>query len=243
MEILVKENILMRDLIRKTVNGALGRFGYVLRRKHDPSKLLGTVKFATVIDGGANIGEYSAKMRLAFPNAEIHAFEPTPQLFRGIRQRFAGDHKTVCHEQALGDKCGTATFHLTQDTFSSSLLEETEKLASQRVGTVDVSVTTLDAWAGNRTIPRPALLKLDLEGNELAALRGGEKALAQIDYLEIETTFVKVRSGQPTFKEILNFMDDHGFELIDMYPGIVDSRAGRTVWADALFAKRVPPPE
>lgn len=233
----------MRDLIRKIVNGALGRFGYVLRRKHDPSKVLGAVKFATVIDGGANIGEYSAKMRLTFPNAEIHAFEPTPQLFQGLRQRFAGDHKTACYDQALGDKCGTAAFHLTQDTFSSSLLDETEKLCTHRVGTVAVSVTTLDAWAGDRTICRPVLLKLDLEGNELAALRGGEKVLAQIDYVEIETTFVKVRSGQPTFKEILDFMDDHGLELIDMYPGIVDARAGRTVWADALFARRVPSPE
>jgi FkbM family methyltransferase len=181
-------------------------------------------------------------MRGDFPNAEIHAFEPTPKLFHGIKERFGGDDKTHCYELALGDEDGTAIFHVTQDTVSSSLLEEVGNGTSGLGEAVTVSVTKLDSWARNRTIRRPALLKLDIEGNELAALRGAEKVLPQIDYIELETTFVMVRRGQPTFREILNFLYDRGFELIDVYPGILDSKTGRSNWADALFARQAPSP-
>ena len=230
----------MRNLIRRAVNGTLGLWGYEFRRKHKDIQVLGAVGFATIIDGGANIGGYSVMMRSAAPNAMIHAFEPTPKLFQELSRRFAADDAITCYNQALGDKCSTAAFHLTPDTVSSSLLEETDEGLRQSREVVTVPVITLDAWADGRTIQRPALLKLDLEGNELAALRGAEKLLTQIDYVELETTFPKVRYGQPAFKEILIFMDDHGFDFIDIYPGILDIQTGRSMWADALFARRAP---
>ena len=228
----------MRDLIRGAVNGTLRKYGYEVRRRHESRGLLRQVAFATIIDGGANVGEYAAIMRGDFPDAEIHAFEPTPKLFQGMKERFEGDAKISCYELALGEEDGTATFHLTPDTVSSSLLEEAEIGASGPIEVVTVSVTKLDAWARNLTIRRPALLKLDIEGNELAALRGAEKVLPQIDFIELETTFVKARHGQPTFREIINFLNDRGFELIDVYPGILDSKTGRANWAYALFARQ-----
>ena len=230
----------MRNLIRAVVNGTLQKYGYEVRRRHESKGFLRQVKFATVIDGGANVGDYAAKMRGDYPCAEIHAFEPTPKLFQGLKQRFAGDAKISCYDLALGDEDGSATFHVTHDTVSSSLLEEAEAGSYGLNEAVTVSVKRLDTWASNLTISRPALLKLDIEGNELAAMRGAEKVLSQIDYIELETTFVSARIGQPTFREILNFLNDHDFELIDVYPGILDSKTGRANWADALFARRAP---
>lgn len=55
----------MRSLIRTSINGTL-RFGLELRRKHDIEAKLEAVQFGTVIDGGANVGDYAAcRMREA----------------------------------------------------------------------------------------------------------------------------------------------------------------------------------
>lgn len=221
------------------MNGTLGRYGLELRRKHDIEAVLGAANFATVIDGGANVGDYAAKVRARLPDAQIHCFEPTPRLFQDISRRFADDNKITCHEQALSDSDGKVAFRITEDQYSSSLLEQTDRLATVPEQVVAVQSTALDTWAANRTIRRPALLKLDVEGNELAALRGAQKLLEQIDYVELETIFAELRKGQPEFRDILNFLHDRGFVLVDIYPGVLDPATGFSVWADAVFARRM----
>ncbi len=228
----------MRGFLRKTVNGFLGRFGYEFRRKHTSEGVLSSINFRTIIDGGANVGKYSEEMRAKYPAAEIFAFEPTPRLFRGLRRRFANEGRIVCYAEALGERKETAVFHVTVDSVSSSLLEQTEPVAEAATEAVEVQVVTLNDWAAGRVIARPARLKLDIEGNELAALRGAVKLLSQIDFVELETTFRNVRRGQPTLRELLNFMHEHQFDLVDIYPGILDATTGRADWADVLFAKR-----
>ncbi len=198
---------------------------------------MANVKLELIIDGGANVGEYAVGMRKHYPHAEIHSFEPTPELFKNLQARFAADKKIQCYGQALSDTEGTAQFRVTPNTVSSSLLEDADSAPNGSGSVVSVPLTTLDTWAGGRTIPRPSLLKLDIEGNELAALRGAKKLLKQIDYIELEITFPLLRCGQPTLREILNFLDDYGFDLIDVYPGILDPKTGRSNWADVLFAR------
>ncbi len=228
----------MRAFIRGAVNGTLGRYGYEVRRKHEASDFLGLVNMGTVIDGGANLGHYTVKVRSQYPEAEIHLFEPTPTLFQGLRTRFAGDKKITCHELALSDSVGIEQFHVSSDPFSSSLLEESSSPSDRGGQTVNVQVTTLDAWFRGRQIQRPLLLKLDVEGKELAALRGAEKLLQQVDYILLEVIFLKLRLGQPTFRDILIFLDDRGFDLVDVYPETLDPQSHRSIWADALFARR-----
>jgi FkbM family methyltransferase len=227
----------MRQLIRRVLDTLLAPLGLEVRRKHDSEQIICAVQFATVIDGGANVGGYAAKIRAAMPAAEIHAFEPTPDLFRGLQQRFAADAKIACYDNALSDKSEQVTFHISDNPYASSLLEDTETSASPSKA-VTVQAIALDDWAREHEVRRPALLKLDIEGNELSALRGAEELLKQIDYVELETTFVKARRGQPEFRDILNFLNDRGFDFIDIFPGIVDPTTHRSTWADAVFQRR-----
>jgi FkbM family methyltransferase len=155
-----------------------------------------------------------------------------------LRSRFAGDAQVSVHDNAIGGNIGNADFHITSDTVSSSLLQSTGENSEGRQEIASVSVTTLDHWIEGRDIRRPALLKLDIEGSELAALRSGQNLLKNIDFVEMETTFVNARIGQPAFKELLDFMDEQGFELFDVYPGILDKHTGRANWADVLFARK-----
>ncbi len=228
----------MRNLLRRVVNQTLNTCGYQVQRLHQPVRALASVAFSTVIDGGANVGEYSRDIRNRYPEALIFAFEPVPEIFDRLKRNLAGDEKTECYNQALGAAPGRAEFQVFADGFSSSLLAQTDWSGNQKpVRTIVVEVTTLDEWARDKLVRRPALLKLDLEGCELAALRGGRQILNSIDFIELETTFPKIREGQPTLRELINFLHDYQFELMDVFPGIMDAQSGLSNWADVLFGK------
>lgn len=228
----------MRQALRRVINGTLGQLGYEVRRKHESEQFLRGRDLGTIVDGGANVGNYTAKMRAMFPSADIHLFEPTPALQNGLRERFASDPKVHCYGQALGSEVGTAMFSVAADSVSSSLLEEGKAGGHSVASVVSVPVTTLNEWARDREFRRPIHVKLDLEGNELNALRGANDFLKQVDSLELEVAFVEVRRGQPTLRQILDFTEDNGFSLIDVYPGVADGKTGLSTWADGLFSRR-----
>jgi FkbM family methyltransferase len=232
--------MMLKSLLGRLINGALASSGRELRRKHDPSALLRTIGLATVIDGGANDGGFASCIREVSPSAAIHSFEPVPWLYKALADRFKGDGNFCSYALALGEANHEAEFEINTDSYSSSLLPIDDDAAAffpglNRSSVIRVPVTTLDTWATDRDLPRPLLLKLDLEGNELAALRGATQLLKQVDYILAEINFVLLRQGQPSFHEVEKFLAEHGFEVMDVYPGHQDKRTGRSIWSDVLF--------
>jgi FkbM family methyltransferase len=233
---------MIRRILREAASTLLGRFGREIRKKHEPWGELQGAGIATIIDGGANDGTGAVRFRELFPNAEIHSFEPLPHLFGELKTCLNGDSRFFPYEVALGDRVSKATLEVNSDPYSSSLIpmaaEGTAFAPKMRgISCIDVNVTTLDQWASGRKLPGPLLLKLDLEGYELAALRGAEEFLSQADYVLIEVSFVLLRAGQPTFSEIHGFLESRGFRMIDVFPGPhLDAATGRALWADVLFA-------
>lgn len=122
-----------------------------------------------VFDVGANKGEFtSVFMGLG---ATVVAVEPNPALADRLRRRF---RRAVVVEAAVGATEGTAALHLGADTNYSTVSERWRAVAEERNrlsgAVVQVPVTTLDALIAK--YGHPAFVKLDIEGNELAALSG-----------------------------------------------------------------------
>lgn len=235
---------MLTSSIKRAINSLLSPVGLEIQRKHTPSALLKSAHLATIIDGGANDGGFASQARAICPNAKIYSFEPVPWIHAKLISTFKADHRFVAYELALGDKEGTRELEINTCQYSSSLLPmrtdavEVLPMIGPTAKRIMVKTTTLDQWTNGKDLPRPLLLKLDLEGNELAALHGAYNFLNGVDYVLVEISFVCIRDGQPNFQQILNFLDDSGFELMDVYPGIMDRRTARAVWADALFARR-----
>lgn len=231
------------------INYILRFAGLQLSRKHEPDILLRSAHLATIIDGGANDGGFASKARAIAPNATIHSFEPVPWIYAKLASVFKSDVRFHAYKLALSDAEDDREFEINADKYSSSLLPM--RTAAQQVlatiGPTDkrirVEITTLDQWAQGKELTRPMLLKLDLEGNELAALRGATRLLNEVDFVLTEINFILLRDGQPTFRELADFLADRGFDLIDVYPGIMDKRTGQAVWADFLFGRKLSTPE
>lgn len=195
---------------------------------------------ATVIDIGANRGQFSLTARHLFPAARIVAFEPLPGPAARYREVFASDPAVQLHQLAIGPEPGEALIHVAGRDASSSLLPIGE-LQGQRypgtgeVATLPVRVARLDAVVGAGGLPRPALLKLDVQGFELAALRGCEP-LERFDWIYAELAFVELYRDQPLAHEVIGFLAGRGFGLHDIN-NLEADHAGHAIQGDFLFRR------
>ena len=143
----------------------------------------------TVVDVGANIGEWSRSAAAIFPEATIHAFEPASDTFRLLQQRLAGERVVAVHG-ALSDTSGTRTLRSVPGMNWMSSLEELDltRLNVEASETEDVPCFTLDEYCVEHGLDRIDILKIDTEGHELAVLRGARDLLERgaIGYLQFE---------------------------------------------------------
>lgn len=139
------------------------------------------------VDGGANIGLFSLRAAtIVGPTGRIVACEPSPGTMELLRANVTrnGFSMTELHEVALSDAVGTTQFTVFED--GSGLASFAPQSIDGRV--VDVEVTTLDeltATFGNRV----AVVKLDIEGAEVKALRGASGLIqraAPLFVIEVE---------------------------------------------------------
>ena len=161
---------------------------------------------------------------------------------------------------ALGPEAGTATLNITALPNMSSTLRPNAALLdgfrkkgghTRIVETIDMPVDTLDALA-KRESRQVDAIKVDTQGSELAILRGATECLtSSILVAEVEVSFFQRYKGQALAGDVIAFMAEQGFELIDLYrlkryrrinqAGIGNismgggQRAGRLAYGDAIF--------
>jgi len=199
--------------------------------------LLGEVQ--TVVDIGANRGQFALSARRAWPDARIVSFEPLPEPARKFKRVFGEDSRVTLHQVAIGDVVGEATMHVSRLDDSSSLLPITKEQrqvfpGTSEVGTVSVRVGRLAEFVRPDEILAPALLKIDVQGYELEALQGCEDMLSRFDSIYCECSFVELYAGQALAGQVVAWLADTGFDLAGIYNTHYD-RAGRAIQADFLF--------
>jgi len=196
---------------------------------------------ATVVDIGANRGQFSLAVRRWAPGARVVAFEPLSGPADRFRKVFQGDAQVTLHQAAIGPKAGQTTIHVSAADDSSSLLPISalqERLfpGTGEVRTETVTVGRLSDFVSAEEIVSPTLLKLDVQGFELEALRGCEDLLAGFAYVYAECSFVELYSGQALADEIIAWLRDRGFRLSGIYNLSYD-RKGKAIQGDFLFAR------
>lgn len=193
----------------------------------------------TVVDIGANRGQFALVARHCFPQAKIFSFEPQPRPAETFRQVFSKDAAVHLHAVAIGEHKGSAAIHVSARDDSSSLLPIAEAQNRLFPGTAETATETIQIgrladYVSAGEITSPALLKLDVQGFELAALRGCENLIGYFAYIYAECSFVELYGGQALVGEIVAWLRERGFRLDGVY-NVAYDRAGRAVQADFLF--------
>lgn len=195
-----------------------------------------------VIDGGANCGQWFGIASSVFPDSQFHLIEAQSECWPALDRAAAGRGRTQIHRTAVTAPGVTSVrMHRGGDGISTGafVMTSTEPLP------VDVTApaTTLDALLADRVQPADrALLKLDIEGHEIEALRGATGLLDRVEVIVSEVRFFDVNgSGRPVFADVMAFLDARGFALFD-FASLSSRLRDQRLWlGDAVFVSRRSP--
>jgi FkbM family methyltransferase len=130
---------------------------------------------ATVLDIGANVGAYSILLgQWVGPAGRVFAFEPAADAFEGLNRHIDLNRQrdTVqAIQAAVGDRDGTGRLAIAKTAGESRLAGGADEGPM-----VDVPLVTIDTFCRREVAP-PAFIKIDVEGAELAALRGARETI------------------------------------------------------------------
>jgi FkbM family methyltransferase len=134
---------------------------------------------AVLWDIGANFGLHAVTAARLHPEATVVAFEPNPsEHARLLLHRSWNAPQLVTSSLALSDSAGVLPLHLGPPG-NSGMTTLTPWSAASYTGTVLVALVRGDDLIARAVLPAPTVIKLDVEGHELAVLRGLALAVAQ----------------------------------------------------------------
>jgi len=199
------------------------------------------LKFNTVIDVGANSGQFSLVMRKNFPEAYIYSFEPLKRPFRKLVEIFRKDPLFIAFNSAIGPDVAFTQINVSGRDDSSSLLPISDLQdrvfpGTSAVRTERIHIGDLSAFLKEDDILRPCLLKLDVQGFELDALKGCRDFFKKVDMVYCECSFLELYVGQALSFQVINYMSDNNFHLEGINNVAFDDK-GRAVQADFVFVK------
>ncbi len=193
-------------------------------------KLLVATPERVFYDIGANNGYYS--LLLAPRAAHVCAFEPVSRTYAVLARNIErnGASNVTAYQLGVSDRQGSALIHLYRSRFfaftsgSSSLWSDTKL---RPAGQETISLVTLDSLARERRLPPPSLIKIDIEGGELYALRGA-RGLLRAHHPIIISEFTELDDLQDigyTRAEQLAFLRDLGYAVYGLSADVTDSHA------------------
>jgi FkbM family methyltransferase len=196
----------------------------------------------TVLDIGANTGQFARTMRALLPTATIYAFEPQEECVAEIESRSVRDTRLHTIRTAVGEKDGEITFHRNEFSQSSSILDmsdlhkETFPWATKS-NDITVPMHRLDTIQHQLTIDPGVLIKIDVQGYETPVLRGGEQVIRRAQFVLIETSFANLYDGEAGFATVYDLMTTFRFRFAGVLDQFLSPVHGLPLYADALFIR------
>jgi FkbM family methyltransferase len=194
-------------------------------------------------DIGANKGQWTYVFHQLNPQLEeVVMFEPQALFAQELQRLKLPMTKKRIFQYALGER--EQKLAISGGTASASLLEASANQHryfpdSIKQESESAEVRLLDEVYRSNGLHYPDLIKIDVQGYELNALKGAIDVLAHASYLVIELSLREFYLGQPPLWELLRFLDeqqyimvDHGYELRSGTP------PHELLQLDAIFANR-----
>jgi FkbM family methyltransferase len=230
-------NAIGYDIVGFDGNNARARLARALHR----------LDIGTVLDVGANRGDYGRFLRELGYRGEIVSFEPLPDAFQQLSKRAAADSKWNAVPIGLGDQDQELTIHVAANSQSSSflpMLDAHEKAApeSRYQGTVTARIRRLDhVFHDHCQAGRPVFLKIDTQGFERKVLEGAAGILDAVPLVQLECSLVHLYQGGDVIEDLVGSVRARGYDPIDLHPTFFHQEDGRLMQIDMLFELRTWP--
>lgn len=237
--------------IKQSIRSALRGLGVEVHRfnpaANKTARLIASLSYCsidTVLDIGANEGQFAQELRTGGYRETIVSFEPMADAHSKLLVRSQGDSKWhVAARAAIGAGHGTVELNVAGNSVSSSvlpMLEARSKAAPDSVyrAKEPVALMPLDEAA----IPfvknsNNILLKIDTQGYEWQVLDGAADLMTRSRAVLIELSLLPLYEGQRLWMDYINRLEAAGLTLWALEPAFVDSESGRTMQLDGLFIR------
>jgi FkbM family methyltransferase len=237
---------------RDTVRSAARRLGYTVHRwpanrfdgMADALALLrrAGARPRVVVDAGAHVGAWTRLARPIFSEAAFHLVEPQPACQSALARLAAADRAITLHAVAVTEP-GVARVRLIGTVDGGGTGARVALRGEEGESGIECRSATLDSLVGDGLTRRDrAVLKLDLEGHEMAALRGAEHVLEAVEVVLSEVQFFAGGGdAEGGFAGIHHHLTARGFALYDVACLSARPRDQRLRQGDVLFVRRDSP--
>ena len=172
-----------------------------------------------ILDVGANVGSWTLQALKVFPEAQIHAFEPSARAFTQLQSAVAGETRVAVHHLALGGADQQTVLY--SDSPGSGLASLTKRrldhFGIEFSIEEPVTMRTLETWCNAAGLDRFDVLKLDVEGHEIDILESAGEFLHGVRVIQFEFGGCNIDT-RTYFQDFWFLLTGAGFRLYRLGP-------------------------
>jgi len=199
----------------------------------------------TILDIGANTGQYAELLFEHGYDGKIVSFEPLTEAHKVLLQKEKSFPNWIIADRcALGEMDKEVTIHISKNLKSSSILPMLKMHSdtdpeSRYVSSENVPMFTLDT-IGPKYLDEDAVifLKMDVQGYEKNVLAGAEDLFNRIKGIQLECSLSPLYDGELLLADLIKKIEGRGFRLYDIIPGFRDPASGILLQTDCIFLKK-----
>lgn len=225
----------VRQIAIGSINRPVGRMESLL----EDLKIRGLL-CQTILDVGANITSWSRMAKKIFTSANFCLIEPQLEMKEALDGFCKEFDNSVYFLAGAGAKKDILILTIGDDLESASFLpkpdEKLRKSGKQR----KIEIITIDDLIDSSKIRLPELIKLDVQGFELEALKGAEKTFGYTEVYILEVSFFHFGDSfnMPIFSDVINFMLERDYVVYDFAGFARRPFDGALGQCDICFVKR-----
>lgn len=196
---------------------------------------------AVVVDAGANIGIYSEFLsRCVGPTGVVHSFEPSPDNFNRLQSATRKLSNVRLSQAAVGESSGRSELYLSDKL---NVDHRTYAAEGDSRDTMPIEMVALDHYF--KPGQRVDLIKMDIQGYELHALRGATRVVADNPDIKLllELWPYGLKQAGANWADLIAALEHKGMRIWQLWPaGLVPFRSGSAsesaAWYVNVFASR-----
>lgn len=194
----------------------------------------------SILDVGANSSSWSRLAKKVFHNANFYLIEPQIEMEDKLIAFTNEVSNSAYFLNGAGAKKEILTLTIWDDLAGSSLLpKEDEKLlinGKQR----KIEIVKIDDLIESNKIRLPELIKLDIQGFELEALKGASKTFGYTEVYIVEVSLFSFSDGpgMPIISDVINFMLGYDYVVYDFAGFLRRPLDGALGQCDICFVKK-----
>lgn len=188
----------------------------------------------TILDIGANVGQFYNQIKIVFPNAYYYLIEGNEKCEDAIKN--LNVNYSIC---LLSDSIKEVDFFIRKNeqlcTGNSIYREKTTFFSDDQIEIVKKRTSTLESLFNEQTFD---LIKIDTQGSEMDIIKGGLNVVSKAKGIILEISLIEYNEKSPTSEYVYSFMKNLGFEPVEHISDINHPITYELIQQDILFLNK-----